>query len=140
MMHSRSILLPALIAAGLSATALPLAAEEPGDRLGTLIQQRLRAEGPFFTGEERAVIDRACGYAPGEWDGYDINHRNGVFICTNGRRVDDPAVRRVLRQAAPRIARRVHGVMASADVREAIDRVAAEASARAMQELARQGF
>src|SRR5688572_30824404 len=62
-MLDRSILLPALIAAGLAVTTLPALAENGDHGLGRLIHQRLREGGPFFTGPEQAVINRACGYA-----------------------------------------------------------------------------
>ena len=140
MTPSRSLLMPALIAAGLAVTALPALAERPEQDLGELIQQGLREGGPFFDAEERAVIERACGYAPGEWDGFELDMDDDVLRCTNGREVDDPQVRRAVRQAGPRIARRVSEVMARPDVREAIDRIAGEATERAMAELARHGF
>lgn len=139
-MFDRSILLPALIAAGLAVTTLPALAEDGDHGLGGLIQERLREGGPFFTGPEQVVINRACGYATGEWDGFEININHDVLLCTNGRRVDDPEVRRVIRQAAPRISRRVDRVMASAEVRERIDRIAEQATERAMRELRRHGL
>ena len=111
------------------------AGAQPGDDegLGDLIRQRLRAEGPFFNAEERAVIEQACGYAPGEWDGFELNLSNQVLRCTNGRRVDSPEVRRVIRAAEPRIEARVDRIMESADVRQAISRVTERATARAMR-------
>jgi len=139
-MFDRSILLPALIAAGLAVTTLPALAENGDQGLGRLIHQRLREGGPFFTGPEQAVINRACGYAPGEWDGFEININHDVLVCTNGRRVSDPEVRRVVRQAAPRISHRVNRVMANAEVRERIDRIASEATERAMREVRRHGL
>jgi len=104
-----------------------------GARLGELITSRLRAGGPFFTDDERAVIDRACGYSAGEWDGFELNTRDDVLICSNGRRVDTPEVRRVLDAARTRIRRRVDDVMESADVRGAIARITSDATARAMR-------
>jgi hypothetical protein len=101
--------------------------------LGNLVTSRLRADGPFFTPEERAVIDHECGYAPGEWDGFELNTSNGILRCTNGRRVDSPEVSRVIRAAEPRIEARVERVMASAEVRQAIARVTDRATARAMR-------
>ena len=136
----RSLLFPVLAAGGLGMTAVPLAAEAPDHALGELITQALRAEGPFFTGDEQAVINRACGYAPGEWDGFELNMHDDVLHCTNGREVDDPEVRRMMRRAGSRIARRVSAVMARPDVREAIDRIAEQATEEAMRELARNGF
>ena len=119
--------------------AAPAAAESDDDHgLGALINTRLRAGGPFFTPDERAVIERACGYAPGEWDGMSFNTHNNVFHCTNGRRVSDPAVRRVLTAAEPRIEARVNEVMASPEVVAAIDRISDEATATAMAEVERE--
>ncbi len=116
-----------------AASLVAPAAAEPGDHgLGGLIHERLRAGGPFFTAQERAVIDRACGYGPGEWDGYSLNTENDVLHCADGRRVDDPAVRAVLRAAAPRISRRVSAVMASPEVEAAIARITEEATASTM--------
>jgi len=140
MISSRSILLSAAIAAGLAATTLPASAEASERELGALIQQSLRAGGPFFTAGEQAVINRACGYAQGEWDGFELSMHGDILHCTNGRDVDDPQVRRVVRQAAPRISRRVSAVMARADIRDAIGRISEEATDRAMRELARHGY
>jgi len=139
-MFDRSILLPALLAAGLAITTLPALAENGDHGLGQLINQRLREGGPFFTGPEQAVINRACGYVPGEWDGFELNMNDDVLVCTNGRRVTDRQVRRVVRQAAPRISGRVERVMASAEVRQRIDRIAEEATQRAMREVRRHGL
>ena len=129
-------LVAAIAAAGLAVAAQPASADGPNQRLGALIQRHLRSGGPFFTGEERAVIERACGYARGQWDGFEIRHHDNVLVCANGRRVDDPEVRRVVRSAAPRIARRVSAVMARDDVRAEISRISEEATGRAMRALA----
>jgi hypothetical protein len=98
---------------------------EPHERLGELIERGIRAEGPFFTPEERAVIERACGY--------EANMQNGVFVCTNGRRVDSPEVRAVMEAAGPRIGERVRRTMTSDEVQGAIREVAAEAQAEALR-------
>ena len=130
----------ALGLAAIAPTRAPAAAadeiEDAGNRLGSMITSRLRAGGPFFTAEEQAVINQACGYAPGEWDGFEINMSDGRLTCTNGRRVDTPEVRRVLAAAEPRIERRVEEVMESAEVRGAIARISAEATARAHRAIA----
>jgi hypothetical protein len=138
---SRKFALAMIAVAAVAALAAPIAAHEPDTHrsIGALVQQHLRAGGPFFTGEDRALIERACGYAPGEWDGFELNHSNDVLICTNGRRVDDPEVRAAIDRAAPRISRQVRAVMARDDVRAAINRVAARATERAMRALARRG-
>ena len=131
------------MAAALAATTLPQGneariearAEAQGEELGRMIEGRLRADGPFFTDQERAVIERACGYGPGEWDGFDFSASNHVLTCTNGRRVDSPEVRAVLDAAGPRIGERVNRIMNSAEVRRAIDRIVEEATADAMRDV-----
>lgn len=109
------------------------AAGEAGDRLGRLINERIRADGPFFTAPERAVIERECGYPAGSYDGFDANMTDGTFICSNGRRVDSPEMRAVMEAAGPRIGARVSGVMESAEVRAAISEIARTAQAEAMR-------
>jgi hypothetical protein len=105
------------------------------DALSALIDRHLRSGGSWFTPAERAVIERKCGYAPGAWDGFEANLSNGVFTCRDGRRVDDPEVRAVLKAAAPRIEARVEAVMKRADVASAIARVAETAAAEALAEM-----
>lgn len=105
------------------------------DALDRIIDRELHAGGSFFTPEERALIERKCGYAPGTWDGFQLNITNHVLICTNGRRVDDAEVRAMLRVAEPRIERRVNEIMSRPAVRAAIERVASAATARAMREV-----
>ena len=123
-----------VMVAGLIAAPLPATAD-PGDDagLGEEIDRQLRADGPWFTPEEQAVIARACGYAPGEWDGFDISMNDDTLICANGRRADSPEVRRVLRAAAPRISARVQRVMASPAVRGRIARITERATAAALR-------
>ncbi len=132
------ICLAMALPAALAGFAAPAAADPDDEGLGDMINQQLRADGPFFTAEERAVIDQACGYAPGEWDGFSMNSNDGVLRCTNGRRVDSPEVRRVLRAAEPRIEARVDRVMESAEVRQRIERITERATARAMEEVERE--
>ena len=115
------------------------ATEGPDGRLSQVIHRAMRAEGPLFTPAEQAVINAKCGYAPGEWDGFSANISNGVLHCTNGRRVDDAEMRALLEVANPRIRSWVRAVMASPEVRSAINGVAIEARARALRELAARG-
>lgn len=134
-----ALALAAAIAAALAATAMPppvAAQERAGERLGAMVQDALREGGPFFTPEERAVIERKCGYAPGSWDGFEINVSNGVLQCRDGRRVDDPEVRAIMASARPRIEARVEAVMERAEIAEAIGAVAREATDKAMRALA----
>jgi len=123
----------ALLTMGAPAAATP--ETEANGRLNTLIQQSIREGGPFFTAEERAVIERECGYAPGSWDGFEANMSDGVFHCTNGRRVDSAEMRAVMEAAGPRIGARVSRAMARPEVTEAISRVAAEASEAALRNI-----
>ncbi|HEY0112054.1 MAG TPA: hypothetical protein VGB59_02760 [Allosphingosinicella sp.] len=125
---------------GLAVSAVPaVAAEAPaprareaGDRLGETIERAIRADGPFFNAEERAVIERKCGYAPGSFDGYEANITNGAFRCKDGKRVDDAEMRALLAAAEPRIERRVEAVMESEEVKTAIARVAEDAERQAL--------
>jgi hypothetical protein len=108
------------------------AAERAGERLGEAIERAIKAEGPFFTAAERAVIERKCGYPAGSWDGFEANVTNGVFHCKDGRRVDDAEMRALLAAAEPRIERRVRASMEREDVQAAIRAVAEEAERQAL--------
>ncbi len=123
-------------------TAGPTVAEsESGSaeaRLEAVIKRAIRAEGPLLLADERALIERKCGYAPGSWDGDSFQMTDGVLHCRNGRRVDDPEVRAMMDVAGPRIGRRVSAAMARPEVKAAISAVARAASAEAMAELARE--
>jgi hypothetical protein len=104
---------------------------------GELIQRKLRADGPFFTPAERTVIERACGYAPGEWDGYSISTHGDTLVCRNGRRAEGPEVRAVMDAAGPRISRRVRAVMNDPEITAAIERIGRDARITAMRALER---
>ena len=126
---------------GSSATAMAAGPKsEAGERLGEATERAMRAAGPFFTEAEQAVIRRKCGYAPGEWDGFDIHVSDKVLTCKNGKRVDDAEVRALMEVAGPRIGRRVSAAMNAPEVREAIAAVASEATREAMAELGKRGW
>ena len=124
----------AVLAAFVLVPAIGRAAPEE-EALDRIIDRELHAGGSFFTAPERALIERKCGYAPGHWDGFQLNITNHVLVCTNGRRVDDAEVRAMLRVAEPRIERRVTEVMARPEVSAAINRVAEAATERAMRQV-----
>ena len=134
-----------LVAVTVSALAALLVLTQPAssapdsgsDALSALINRELRAGGSWFTPAEQAVIVRKCGYAPGEWDGFEVRLTDGKFHCSNGRVVDDSEIRGVIHSAEPRIEARVETVMARSDVRAAISRVAETAAAEAMREMGR---
>ena len=107
-------------------------AQAAGDRLGARIEAALKADGPYFTPEERATIERKCGYPAGSWDGYEVNVSNGVLTCRGGKRVDDAEMRALLVVAEPRIERRVNAVMESPEVQGAIRAVAEDAERQAL--------
>jgi hypothetical protein len=107
-------------------------AQAAGDRLGARIEAALKADGPYFTPEERATIERKCGYPAGSWDGFEVNVSNGVLTCRGGKRVDDAEMRALLAVAEPRIERRVETVMDSPEVQDAIEAVAEEAEREAL--------
>ena len=121
---------------GAFALAMPSGAPaEPSAnaRLGGAIQRALHEGGPFFDAGEREAIERKCGYAPRSWNGFDLRFSNGVLICSNGRRVDDPEIRAIVAAAEPRIARRVDAVMDRPEIVAAIEGIAREAEARALR-------
>lgn len=129
------ILVP-LAALGLAGAVVP-AAGEPGEeekaaeaRLDELVDRAIDAETPFFTPRERVVIERACGYEPGSWNGSQINMIGNVFHCTNGRRVSSPEVRAVMMAAAPRIDASIDRALAQPAIREATERLDAIVDAR----------
>ncbi len=105
-------------------SAAPAAAQEPSgsqdERLSQSIHNALGADGPWLLPAEQALIARKCGYRGDEAGRDDMSITNGVLICSNGRRVDDPEVRAMATTASERISRRVSGVMASAEVQRAI--------------------
>ena len=101
-------------------------------RLRAEVQRAIHTDGPMLLASERALVERKCGYTPGSWDGYNFSMTNGVLVCSNGRRVDDPEVRAMMAVAGPRISRRVREAMARPAVRAAISAVADEASAEAL--------
>ena len=107
-------------------------AQEAGARLGARIEAAIKADGPFFTPEEQAVIERKCGYPAGSWDGFEVSVSNGVLTCRGGKRVDDAEMRALLAVAEPRIERRVETAMDSPEVRDAITAVAEEAEREAL--------
>lgn len=98
-------------------------------RLDHLIDKAIDEGGPFFTPRERAVIERACGYAPGTWNGFQVNMIGNVFHCTNGRRVSSPEVRAVMAAASPRIDAHIDSVMDRPDVVAAQEQADREADA-----------
>ena len=127
----------ALLAIASAAPAPATAAAPDGEQdLSALINRELRSGGSWFTPDEQRVIERKCGYAPGEWDGFEANLSDGAFTCSNGRVVrDDAEMAALLRAAEPRIRARVEAVMARADVKAAIGRVATAAAAKALREM-----
>jgi hypothetical protein len=91
-------------------------------RLEAALVEALRAGGPFFTAEERALVEQACAYPAGSWNGYEFSMTDGVLHCTNGLDVDTPEIRAMMEVAAPRIGRRVAAAMAQPRVRAALSR------------------
>jgi hypothetical protein len=126
------------VALACQAPAAAAAPDPAGHALNGLIDGAIRAGGPLFSTDERAVMAHKCGTAPDRWDDFEVSFMNGVLHCANGRRVDDPEVRAIMARAQPRIRARVSAVMNRPDVKAAIDRTGREAAARALRELAAQ--
>ncbi len=129
----RALAVAAALTMGLSGTAAAQSKAAVA-RLDELVDRAIDEGGPFFTPEERTVIERACGYAPGTWNGFQVNMVGSVFYCSNGRRVSSPEVRAVMAAAAPRIDAHIDAVMERPEIVAAMEQVAREAEAEAMQQ------
>lgn len=116
-----------------SAPALAQDQEAAEARLDRNIDRAMEADGPWLLPAESALIERKCGYAPGSRDGQSVTMNNGVLVCANGRRVDDPEVRAMVAVVSPRISRRVRAVMNSPGVKNAIAAIADGAVQRALE-------
>lgn len=114
----------------------PIAAWARSD-LGPTIKRAIDQGKPFVTGAEYALIRRKCGYGEGEWRGRSINSQDGVLICENGRRVDDPETRALLGRVGERVQRHVEVVMGRPDIWEAISGEAAREAREQMRRLDR---
>jgi hypothetical protein len=125
-------------AAAAAAHPEPREGSSAKDRLENVIQQAIHGEGPLLLAAERALVERKCGYAAGSWDGNSVSMTDGVLICSNGRRVDDPEVRAAMEVAGRRISARVNAAMARAEVRAAISAVADQASREAIERVRRE--
>lgn len=132
-MNVRILLASAAMLASFSSPGA--AADEADDRLGAMISSAIRSGGPFFNAEDRAAIERKCGYAPGSWDGIEMSMTGDIFRCTNGRELDDPEVRAMVDRAAPLIEKRVSAVMARPEIAAAIDKIANDAAREALAAL-----
>ena len=141
-MAGRSIMFMSLFLVA-TATATSLQAQ-PSDgartRMRSAIDHAIHAGGPLLLPAERALVERKCGYPAGSWDGRDFSMNNGVLVCSNGRRVDDPEVRAMMENASPRISRRVREAMNRPEVRAAIAEVSREATETALARLRDDGF
>ena len=127
-----------VLAAAAFSFASPAVAQDEDARsnhLSRSIEQAMEEEGPWLLPAEQALIERKCGYAPGDRDGESLTMSNGILICRNGRRVDDPEVRAMVAVAGPRISRRVQAVMDSPGVKNALSMVADGAVQRALESL-----
>ena len=88
---------------------------------GAAAERALDAQGPILTPDEEAMIEAKCGYGPREWNGRNIRmEENGVLVCSNGRRVDDPEVRALAGRIEQRVETRVRTVMNDPEVRAAM--------------------
>lgn len=132
----RSAAFAAAVAASITLAGPAVAQDADAEaRVDRAIDSAMEAEGPWLLPAEQALITRKCGYAPGSRDGESVSMSDGVLICANGRRVDDPEVRAMMRVAGPRISRRVRAVMDSPAVKNALSLVVDGAVERALKDL-----
>jgi hypothetical protein len=123
------------LSAILGLAAIPAMAAGEADKASAkrTVNQALRADGPFYTPEEQAVINRKCGYAPGEWAGFEMADMGDAYQCTNGKRLNDPEIQALMRVAQPRIQRRVSAVMARPEIKAALAQVAEDSASRSIR-------
>lgn len=90
----------------------------------------------MITDAERATIRAKCGGGEG---GDSITSRDGILICKNGRRIDDPEVRAIVTRVGDRAAAHVASVMAKPEVRQALSGEALRAARAALRDVGRSG-
>jgi hypothetical protein len=126
------VIIAAAITGGVVTIGTPSAAQTRD--LGRRINQAIKAEGPVLTDADRALIREKCGYRGGEWKDESIHVHNGVLHCSNGRQVDDPEVRAMMKRVGERARAHVERVMRRPEIKAAIS---GEASARAREAVRR---
>ena len=110
----------AMLAALFLVPSASAARNQEGEALGRLVNRELRADGPFFTEAERALVARKCGYAPGEWAGFEANISNNVLTCSNGT-CQEEAKLAPERRRVPAEDRRHCEICAGSDNQHAVD-------------------
>jgi hypothetical protein len=112
---------PFVAAALLMMAAVPAFAAGGADAIATAVGRQLSEKGPLILPEEQAYLDRACGTTTSGREGQFRNLDNDTMICRNGKVVRDPEVGRIGRAISKRADVLVEEVMASPDVRRAMD-------------------
>ncbi|HEV2747374.1 MAG TPA: hypothetical protein VGW34_08780 [Allosphingosinicella sp.] len=87
------------------------------------IERGIDREGQVVTPQEQAMIRARCG----DRDGSSFHLSDGMLVCANGRRVDDPEMQALGERIADRAEARVEAAMSRPDVVAALD---GEATAR----------
>jgi len=140
-MTSRSGTIRIVAASGLALAvaamglASPSLAKPDHNGVGRVVAEAIEREGPMITDAERATIRAKCG---GGEEGDSITSRDGVLICKNGRRVDDPEVRAIVARVGDRAAAHVASVMARPQVRQALSGEALRAARAALRDASRE--
>lgn len=117
-----------LLAAASTGTAAP-----PAD-VGPAHVKKTHQKEAVFTDSERALITARCGYGS-DWNGRDVRFENGVLVCSNSRRVDDPEVRALAERVGERVRARVREAMNRAQLARATSRRAHEQVRERMRRL-----
>ena len=97
------------------------AAAAPPDATDRMVRSTVESRGSIFTDSERATIAARCGYGA-EWNGRNVVMNDGVLICSDGRRVDDPEVRAITTRVSERVTLRVREALDSAGVARTMSR------------------
>ena len=119
------------VIAGLVLALAGPAAAAPGEEAG---RKLAGPKASIFTDGERAVVAARCGYGA-EWNGRNVVMNDGVLICSNGRRVNDPEVRAITARVGERVRVRVREAIDQAQVARTISRRAREQVRERMRHL-----
>jgi hypothetical protein len=108
-------------AALVMAAAVPAYAGPGADAITRAVERQLSAQGPLILPKEQAYLDRACGAVTTRGEAQFRSLDEDTMICRNGKVVRDPEVGRIGRAISKRADVLMQQVMASPDLRRAMD-------------------
>lgn len=111
---ARSAAFAGVLVAAFSPTNLAIAEDRHPDAPPSraMAGQSTAPDEPLLLPDEIALIERRCGDAPDTEGGESIILSDGILICGDGRRIDDPEVRAMVAVLSPRISSRLQRLSA----------------------------